>query len=71
VSWLSVTGDRLQLAVRQPYAALFTDSIEKDLRALARMLGLKPVFTALPQSGDDGEAGPNGDLLSAAKAGPL
>ena len=52
-SRLSVSGDQLLLSVRQPLDVLFTDAVDKDLRALARMLELEPVFEALPQSDED------------------
>ena len=55
-SWLGVSGDQLILSVRRPLDALFTDTIEKDMRLLARMLDLKPLFTVL-EEGD----GPNSD----------
>ena len=70
-SWLGVAGDRLVLSVHKPLAALFTDSIGKDLRALARMLGLNPVFTAVPDGADFREIGPNFDPLPTAQAPAL
>lgn len=66
-SWLGVSGDRLVLSVRQPLAALFTDTIGKDLRALARMLELDPVFTVVPEGADFRELAANDDPLPAAQ----
>ena len=60
-SALGLSGDQLVLLLRQPLAALFTDSIQKDLRALARSLGLKPVFVAVPESADFREIRPYAD----------
>ena len=37
-------GSQLILSAREPYAALFTDTIEKDLHALAARLDLQPSF---------------------------
>ena len=70
-SRLGVTGDCLELSVRQPLATLFTDSIGKDLRALARMLGLNPVFKAVPEGAEFCENEPHPDPLPAAKASAL
>ena len=42
-STLTVDGNALVLSVTEPYAALFTDLAEKDLKALAEHLGLRPV----------------------------
>ncbi len=49
VSSLGVKGDRLTLTVKHSLAALFTDSIEKELRTLAKMLDLKPAFVIAPE----------------------
>ena len=57
-SWLGIEGERLVLSLRQPLVALFTDSIEKDLRALARSLGLKASFVKVPESADYREVRP-------------
>ncbi len=70
-SWLEVSGERLVLSVRQPLAALFTDSIEKDLRALARSLGLKSAFVAVPEGADLRDIRPNNGPLPAEKAPAL
>ncbi len=43
-SSLFVEGPQLVLAVREPYPALVTDPVEKDLRQLAERLGLQPSF---------------------------
>lgn len=43
-SKLSVEGGQLILSVQQGFSALYTDTIEKDLRALADKLGLQPAF---------------------------
>lgn len=49
-SALTVDGARLVLSVQPGFGALYTDPIEKDLRALAEKLGLQPVFQlAAPQ----------------------
>ena len=70
-SRLEVAGDRLVLAVRQPLAALFTDSIGKDLRALARMLDLNPVFAAVPEDSDLSRGGPPAVAMPIAKVPAL
>ena len=70
-SWLGVSGDRLEMSIRQPLAALYTDSIGKDLRALARMLGLVPVFNAVPESTDFPESGVCTDPTPLAKVPAL
>ncbi|MEO7739177.1 MAG: exopolyphosphatase [Novosphingobium sp.] len=49
---MRAVDDRLVLSVRQPFAALFTESIGKELRALARMMGLNPAFAAVPEGVD-------------------
>ena len=67
-SRLDVSGDRLVLSVRRPLAALFTDSIGKDLRALARMLELNPVFTVVPEGADFREGEPPASAMPAQKA---
>ena len=66
-----MSGERLVLSVRQPLAALFTDSIEKDLRALARSLGLKSAFVAVPEGADLRDIRPNNGPLPAEKAPAL
>ncbi len=43
-SALNVKGDQLVLSTAPKLQALYTDTIEKELRALARMLDVKPVF---------------------------
>lgn len=43
-SSLDIVGKQLRLNVAPEYAALVTESVEKDLRALAECLGLKPVI---------------------------
>ena len=37
-------GPQLILAVREPFGALVTETVEKDLRALAGRLGLQPSY---------------------------
>jgi exopolyphosphatase/guanosine-5'-triphosphate,3'-diphosphate pyrophosphatase len=66
-SGLEISGDRLVLSLRQPLADLFTASIGKDLRALARMMELSPVFNAVPEGAELQEINP----LAAAKAAAL
>ena len=44
---LEVEGDRLVLTVREPYTALFSDAVDKDLRNLAEWLDKKPLFRAV------------------------
>ena len=41
---LTVADDALVLTARRPYAALFTETVQRDLRALADHLGLRPEF---------------------------
>jgi hypothetical protein len=41
-SALSVSGSQLVLEVREPYGALVTDLVEKDMRLLADRLALQP-----------------------------
>lgn len=46
-SSLYVDGPQLVLAVREPFGALYTDAVAKDLRALATRLGLQPSFRSV------------------------
>lgn len=48
-SALGVQGDRLFLSVGASLAALFTETIEKELRTLAKMLDLKAEFTVVTE----------------------
>lgn len=43
-SSLTVSGRKLVLSVKQPFAALYTDPVARDLLALAERLGLQPEF---------------------------
>ncbi len=43
-SSLAVESDRLVFTARKPYAALFSDAVERDLRKLAEWMGKKPTF---------------------------
>lgn len=43
-SSLTVRGRKLVLSVKQPFAALYTDPVARDLLALAERLGLQPEF---------------------------
>ena len=43
-SSLTVSGRKLVLSVQQPFAALYTDPVARDLLALAERLGLQPEF---------------------------
>lgn len=70
-SWLEVSGERLVLSVHQPLAALFTDSIEKDLRALARSLDMKSAFVAVPEGADLRDFRPDSGPQAAEKAPAL
>lgn len=49
-SALKVDGPQLVLSAREPYAALFTDTVEKDLNALAAMLNLQPSFRPIDRN---------------------
>lgn len=70
-SLLEVSGDRLVLTITRSLAALFTESIGKELRALARMLGLNPVFAAVPDDVKLPESGPPSDSQPAARTPAL
>lgn len=43
-SSLTVSGRKLALSVNEPFAALYTDPVARDLLALAERLGLQPEF---------------------------
>ena len=43
-STLAVSGRKLVLSVKEPFAALYTDPVARDLLALAERLGLQPEF---------------------------
>ncbi|MET0587365.1 MAG: Ppx/GppA family phosphatase [Novosphingobium sp.] len=43
-SSLMVSGRKLVLSVKEPFAALYTDPVARDLLALAERLGLQPEF---------------------------
>lgn len=43
-SSLSIKGNKLQLSVAEPFAALYTDPVARDLQALADRLSLQPEF---------------------------
>lgn len=47
-SALAADGANLVLTLREPYAALCTDTVQKDLRALAEHLGLAPLVRQVP-----------------------
>lgn len=47
-SRLSRNGDELHLAVTEDFAALVNDGVERDLKALAAHLGLRPVLSTTP-----------------------
>ena len=46
-STLTVSGRKLVLSVNEPFAALYTDPVARDLLALAERLGLQPEFRAV------------------------
>ena len=46
-SQLTIEGSQLVLAVREPFLALCTDPVEKDLRNLAEKIGLQPTIRQL------------------------
>ena len=48
-SSLTAANGELRLAVSAPFAGLFNEASEKDLRVLARMLDLTPVFAVVRQ----------------------
>ncbi|OCC22561.1 exopolyphosphatase [Croceicoccus estronivorus] len=50
-SALSVEGNQLVLAMRKPISVLFTNPAEKDLKALAQVVGLDPAMRVIGADG--------------------